>query len=90
MCLTNAIVFLLINVFRQINYASSACNYIPLAAQKHYVECTNVRSMHDLAAEMRSNWYHLKIVNNVDAVFTITGACVTECGLPSMEKIVEN
>lgn len=56
---------------------SSKCVY-PITnnqhrAQSSYVECRNVRSMHELAADMKSNWRILKIINEVDSVFTNAG-----------------
>lgn len=57
---------------------ASKCVYISTSDDNlsSYVECRNVRSMQDLAADMKSNWHRLKIVNEVDSVFTNAGNVV--------------
>lgn len=42
-------------------------------SQNNYVECRNVSSMNDLSSDIRSDWTRLKIINDIDGVFTTAG-----------------
>ena len=57
--------------------SSKTCVYVrfgdDFTSQNNYVECRNVSSMNDLSSDIRSDWNRLKIINEIDGVFTTAG-----------------
>lgn len=59
--------------------SSKVCSYGHTGSdshQNHFVECRNVNSMNELSSDIKSDWNGLKIINDVDGIFTTTGITV--------------